>query len=382
MGPVDRLQDAADHDTDAEPGSTGSQPGSADSAATAARSMEPRTRLEYAGDVRPPGREAHSPQEAHLPRPEPTRHGLDEPTGTRRERSVPERQVGAETAPDCTGEPAASEADQPRRLTEEEWAEHLSQVCDRLDKARADGLISKRQHTIDGAGQVWTEERDRLHDAIIEDLYAKVANVPCDAKAIMAGGLGGAGKTTVLTEQAGIDLSQYLMINPDDMKEQMAYHGMIPEIDGLSPMEASDLVHEESSYLANQLAQRAYVDGKNLIWDITMSSEKSTVTRLNELSAAGYSRIDGLFVDIPIETSLSRIESRHREGHDRYLAGDGLGGRYVPPEVTYDQQDPVWSSQNRKTFDAMKPRFTDWSIYDNSITGRSASLVETSKNRP
>ena len=40
-------------------------------------------------------------------------------------------------------------------------------------------------------------------------------------------------------------------------------------------MEASELVHEESSYLANQLALRAQSDGKNLIWDITMSSKKA-----------------------------------------------------------------------------------------------------------
>ena len=38
------------------------------------------------------------------------------------------------------------------------------------------------------------------------------------------------------------------MINPDDIKEELAQRGMVPEIDGLSPMEATDLVHEESSY--------------------------------------------------------------------------------------------------------------------------------------
>ena len=79
----------------------------------------------------------------------------------------------------------------------------------------------------------------------------------------MAGGLGGAGKTTILTEHADIDLTQYLMINPDNIKEEMARRGMIPDIDGLSPMEASDLAHEESSYLAKRLARRADAEGKN-----------------------------------------------------------------------------------------------------------------------
>ena len=76
--------------------------------------------------------------------------------------------------------------------------------------------------------------------------------------AVVAGGLGGAGKTTVLGDHEGIDPTKYLTINPDDLKEELAQRGMIPKVDGLSPMEASDLVHEESSYLARQLALRAH----------------------------------------------------------------------------------------------------------------------------
>ena len=263
----------------------------------------------------------------------------------------------------------------------DKWVEHLVEVREELDNARHEGLTSKRLYTIDGAGEIWIEERDRLHDSIIEDLYAKAADVPCDFKAIIAGGLGGAGKTTVLTQYAGIDLSQYLMINPDAMKEEMAHRGMIPEVGHLSPMEASELVHEESSYLAGQLALRAQADGKNLIWDITMSSEESTAKRINELASAGYTHIDGLFVDISVETSLRRIESRHREGHDKYLAGDGLGGRYVPPEVIKSQEDPEWGSKNMRTFSAVQQSFNYWSIYDNSLDGRQPMLVATNNKQ-
>jgi len=271
--------------------------------------------------------------------------------------------------------------DQTRPLTDREWAEHISEVRDGLSKAYEQNLNTDRAYTINGAGEVWLEERDRLHNSIIEDLCAKAADVPCDSKAIVAGGLGGAGKTTVLTQHAGIDLSQYLMINPDGMKEEMARRGMIPEVDGLSPMEASELVHEESSYLASQLALRAQAEGKNLIWDITMSSEGSTLRRINELSSAGYTRIDGLFVEIPVDTSLKRIESRHREGHDDYRAGKGLGGRYVPPEVTKNQEDPQWGSKNMRNFDAVKHRFNGWSIYNNSVDRGRPVLVDASRNR-
>ena len=131
--------------------------------------------------------------------------------------------------------------DRTHSLTDREWAEHITEVRDSLSKAYEQGLNTDSVYTIDGAGEVWLEEREHLHDAILEELYARAANVPCDFKALVAGGLGGAGKTTVLTQQAGIDLSCYLMINPDDIKQEMALRGMIPEIDGLSPMEASEL---------------------------------------------------------------------------------------------------------------------------------------------
>ncbi len=219
--------------------------------------------------------------------------------------------------------------DQIGPLTDK-WAEHLVEVREGLDSARRAGLISKRLYTIDGAGEIWNEERDRLHDAIIEDLYSRAADVPCEFKAIIAGGLGGAGKTTVLTQYAGIDLSQYLMINPDDMKEEMAQRGMIPEVEGLSPMEASELVHEESSYLASQLALRAQADGKNLIWDITMSSEESVEGRINELASAGYTQIDGIFVDISVldKPETDRVKTSRRS---RKIPSRERPGRQVCP---------------------------------------------------
>jgi predicted ABC-type ATPase len=276
---------------------------------------------------------------------------------------------------------ATPSTDRPHLLTDKEWAEHLTEVRGGLDQARREGLESRLLHTIDPDRQSWSKDRRSLQDSIINDLYSSAHDIPDQGCAIIAGGLSGSGKTTVLTEQAGIDRSQYLTINPDDLKEEMARRGMIPDVKDLSPMEASDLVHAESSYLARQLALRAYADGKNVIWDITMSTKESTVRRMSELRAAGYTQVDGLFVDIPVETSIKRTDSRHREGHDQYCTGDGLGGRYVPPEVIKRQEDAKWGSQNRKTFEAVKGNFNDWSIYDNSLDERRAVLVESSTSR-
>lgn len=323
-----------------------------------------------------------SPYEAdgRLRQPTPRLHDLDPAD----EYGDPAR---AESGPTDTGDSAeliesprevAPPADQIRPLTDAEWADHVEDVRAHLGDAHAEGLETDEQYTIDGEGEIWSDERAALHDTIIEELLAESHGVPCEGKAIIAGGLGGAGKSTVLDQYAGIDRSQYLTINPDNIKGELARRNLIPWVEGLTPVEASELVHEEASYIAKQLGLRAEARGINIIWDITMSTSKSTDRRIDELVASGYQRIDGLFVDIPIEVSVARADSRHRVDHEKYRTGEGLGGRYVPPEVIKAQADADWGSQNRKTFEGVKHRFDNWSRYDNSIDDRAPLLVEAS----
>jgi predicted kinase len=264
-----------------------------------------------------------------------------------------------------------------RPLSDAEHAEHIKEVRARLDQARTEGLATDERHTTDPDREQWTESRALIQDAIIADLYGAAREVPCERRAILAGGLPGAGKTTVLEKYAGIDRSRYLMINPDEIKDEMAKRGMVPNVEGLTPMEASDLVHEESSHIAKQIALRAMPEGRNIIWDITMSSRESTERRIGDLRTAGYSRVEGIFVDIPVDVGIHRSDARHREGHDGYRAGHGLGGRFVPAEVVVAQADSDWGSGNRRTFEQIKPRLDAWLLCDNSVDGRDPLLVDS-----
>jgi predicted ABC-type ATPase len=276
-------------------------------------------------------------------------------------------------------EPDGEAAGVVRPRTEQECAEHIADVFARLDKADDEGFSSNELYTIDPKGEIWSSDRTLLHQSLLDKIYSHAADVPCDHEAIIAGGLSGAGKTTVLANHPDIDRSKYLTINPDNLKEEMARCGMIPEVEGLSPMEASELVHEESSYLARQLAIRAQADGKNLIWDITMSDQTKTEQRITDLREAGYTKVDALFVQIPIETSLRRTESRYWEDQDKWFSGEGVGGRLIPPEVILRQADKEWGSGNRKTLEAIKGIVNDWEIQDNSIDDCPATLVDRSK---
>lgn len=327
----------------------------------------PSSPYDHDGSPRPP-----APDLRRYQSPEPTNPNADRPEDPGPDTDRPE-------SPRADAE--RSELPEPARPhTDAEHSEHVRDITRRLDQARAAGLASDRQHTIDPAREVWSEERDALHDAIIDHLSARSAEVPCERKAILAGGLGGAGKSTVLGQHAGIDQSSYLTINPDEIKGELARRGMVPQVDGLSPMEASDLVHEESSYIARQLALRAQADGKNVIWDITMSSRASTERRIEELRSSGYTQVQGIFVDIPVETSVTRADARHRHGHESYRSGEGLGGRFVPAEVIRAQADREWGSSNRKTFETIKSQLDNWSVYDNSADGSPPKIVDASRD--
>ena len=299
---------------------------------------------------------------------------LSSPTaddGVDREPDQSESAVRGRDFPDAS----PTEDEDRRTLTDAEHAERVQLIRERLDWARQEGLATDNRY-LDEEG-IWSRERQDAHDAIVNDFCEAAASVPSERQAIMAGGLGGAGKSTVLDSYANVDQSRYLKINPDDIKEAMAARGLIPELDGLSPMEASDLVHEESSAVAYQLADRAMKDGKNVIWDITMSSPNSALRRLEDLADEGYST-RGVFVDIPIDVAVERADARHRIGHEDFRAGLGFGGRYVPPEVIKAQTDEDWGSVNRRTFEEVKSSFTEWRVYDNSVTGREPQLVEAS----
>ena len=73
-----------------------------------------------------------------------------------------------------------------------------------------------------------------------------------------------------------------------------------------------------------------------------------------------------MFVEIPLETSVSRAIDRHRLGMEDFRAGKGQGGRYVPPAVIRSHASPTASSKNREVFDSLRDRFGRWRLFDNS----------------
>lgn len=258
---------------------------------------------------------------------------------------------------------------------------------------RATDLVYEHNPNAPGA---WSPERQAIHDQIIAQVMAENKDVPNDKQAIIMGGLGGSGKTSLLTDkgggiqipndgtvsaeqllgvqhsdeasatrEGGTGITNYMNINADDIKERLLAAGLGPQVEGLTPMETSSLIHEESSYISRRLGDAAAAEGKNMIWDVTLGKTSSGVERIDPLKAHGYT-VRGVFVDVTPEHSATSAMGRYERGHQDYLKGKGQGGRYVPPEIILSAKDgPDYRSQNRQAFEGLKPHLDSWTIIDN-----------------
>jgi len=274
---------------------------------------------------------------------------------------------------------SAKGADLPAPMTDDEYVAHTQMVETRLHAAREAGQETDKKFAtevkIDGKTHLkWDAKRKKQQDEILDQFWAEAASVPNDGKAMISGGLGGSGKGTVLAGPEKVDTSQYLTVDADEIKSRMAAAGMVPTVEGLSPMECAALVHEESSDMSKRLAERAYKEKKNIVWDITMSSTKSVNGRIDDLHNNGY-HTKGVFVDIPIETAVKRALGRHRSGLEQYRQGKGYGGRYVPPGVIRLYASAGSSSTNHVVFDTLSSQMDDWIAYDNSENGAAPVVI-------
>lgn len=199
----------------------------------------------------------------------------------------------------------------------------------------------------------------------------------------MSGGISGAGKTTILSKM-GIDFQNYATVSSDDFKELLAREGAIPHVEGLTPMESSSLVHEESSHLADRLLLNLANQRKNLIYDFTMKSESTTMTRIGTLNNFGYQNKDIriVFVDVPLSVSKGRAKTRYMVGLNNF----DLGGRWVPSFVADKQKARTnrFNTANAETLVTMGSKleaegFPTPIVYDNTDVAKKIDFNEFKK---
>src|ERR1019366_3695948 len=105
---------------------------------------------------------------------------------------------------------------------------------------------------------IWATQRNTELGQPVARFYEPAEGVPCERQAMMIGGLPGADKPSALA-RAGVDPSRYVTVSVNAELLEMAARGLIPRVDGLSPLEAADLAHGEAQFLVKRIAMRVCV---------------------------------------------------------------------------------------------------------------------------
>ncbi|WP_405916384.1 zeta toxin family protein [Streptomyces sp. NBC_00728] len=214
-------------------------------------------------------------------------------------------------------------------------------------------------------GALWTPERERMHTAVLEEFTARCAGLPRDGHAaLLTAGAPGAGKGGALRGLArwqgqddelgralnrvhGIDVRDYVVLDPDDFKVALFEHGGLPrlpphalELSGgrrLSPSETASLTHRESAFLQGAFEQWARAEGYNLLYDATLRDQRWNEKLLGDLRADGYTRRVLLSVEVPVGQCLAQNAGRWQHGRTEFDAGrDRYGGRMAPEAMIED----------------------------------------------
>lgn len=243
-------------------------------------------------------------------------------------------------------------------LDSEAWADHKAYVENVIDRIEAGSLTTALLQ--DSRGD-WSPEVFELVDTVVRDMLEDIETrrLPKDRKAVVLGGLPGAGKTTSIDNNAVLlkaglsNPDRWVQVNSDEMKTKIADLGVFTEFEGLGPLESATAVHQLSSLMGEIFGRALIADGYNVIFDTTLGhtvdGRPSFAEDIEELKHFGYD-VDGVFVDTPVDTAKGRRDSRWMDGvNEQNLENKGRGGRYVPD---YVYQSPTRAvDQNRQNFD-------------------------------
>lgn len=258
------------------------------------------------------------------------------------------------------------------------WDEDSARVEAAQKKGLEAGLDTEAQFDrLDDIPGKYTQERTAEHIKLINHFLDR-PKVKHEKKLLFIGGLPGSGKTTLLNseigqEKIGVNLDEYVIVNPDEVKAMMFEMGMYPDysdIGLLSEGEAATLTHEESSYLSKIILKRAIADGMNVVVDTSLKKPEQFQLldeHLGPLDQTGW-ETTLVLVDVPAEVAMQRAIKRYYDGEKRY----------TPLDFISLMRMDDGTSAPRSSYDAVKGLATRSFLFDNSNGPR---LVESTKKK-
>lgn len=194
----------------------------------------------------------------------------------------------------------------------------------------------------------YQKNRLSLHDDIVETLLYGMPAKKAPESILMGGG-SASGKsvaTKIIVTGFHHQEEEVVVIDPDEIKRQL------PEYEQLkthAPEQMADILHDESSDIAERLLGECISRKLNFIYDGTMKNLPKYQALIQRLKSNGYS-ISVVVVDIPLEEALKRAK-------DRYI----VEGRLVPEDVIIESHTKV-----PETFYKIKDSVNNYTLFDNT----------------
>jgi predicted ABC-type ATPase len=198
----------------------------------------------------------------------------------------------------------------------------------RGEPANPDGKDTLEQYrNADGS---WTPERQALHDRIKSTFFEGKTPVDNPQAWIMGGGPA-AGKSSLLRKGLEKIPENHVLANSDEVKV------LLPEYKTKGRQGAA-FVHEESSYLAKQIAQEAADRGYNVLLDGTGDSRIEKLAKKVQMMG-GKGKVHGIYVtvdpDEAVRRSMKRAERTGRWVPESVIRGSHAGVSRVFPTAEH-----------------------------------------------
>lgn len=240
------------------------------------------------------------------------------------------------------------------------WVDHAPGMPKRtVDEHRI--RVEKDPKTSDKIG-VYKKSRKAVHDGIINDFLKGKKAPPADTQKVAVVMMGGpaSGKTTLVKTVLGEKFSDFVNVNPDDVKEQLPEYNKGLNLGSKEgkPISAKDtalMVHDESSDVAGEVHRRAVKQGLNLVIDGTGKDAPKHIARINKLKEQGY-HVMLLMPTIPTDMAVGR--SRDRAARSGRYVPDG-----PPPPGSPDIIRPAHSAVT-KNFEKVARSADEFSLWD------------------
>jgi len=200
-----------------------------------------------------------------------------------------------------------------------------------------------------------------MHRDIVHGMLEQAQGVPSGRKAVIIGGIPSPQRDRAAKVIA--PEKDHVHVSVSRVKDEMVRRGMVPEVRGLSPAEASLLVHGEAEHVTGLLAREAARRGKDIALHTAMSDPEAVRAHAAGLGQGGHS-VHVVHVHVDPARAADSHAARHRLGHEAYRRQESPGGKYLPPALIRAADAGNGETANSRAFRVIKPYLQSWEHWD------------------